>query len=193
MKQLLLGLMLTALSAGSVMTSSQMGLASSLQVHKDASPYAWSENSLRVAVRFPITGNRDDAVANGRMGTSFTLTNNGRLTAVTNTRTKVKLKGFTGAVAIVLVDGNKRPIWASDTQSYGVDGCTIGRCNRNENWSATVPADIMKRVKGYSIIHQHNSTWLKRVGARGDQFLRWLGSDEGKATVGTVVAVAVML
>jgi hypothetical protein len=140
-----------------------------------------------------IMGNRDDAVANGRMNTSFTLTNNGRLTAVTNTRTGVRLKGFTGAVAIVLLDGNKRPIWASNTQSYGVDGCTIGRCNRNDNWSATVPADIMGRVKGYAIIQQHNPTWLRRLGARGDQFIGWLGSDEGKATVKTIVAIAAML
>jgi hypothetical protein len=163
------------------------------RIHEDADPHAWSDNFLCVGVKFPLTGNRDDAVANGRMGTSFTLTNGGRLTAVTNTRTGVRLAGFTGAVGIVLLDSNRQPIWASDTQSYGVDGCTIGRCNRNDNWSATVPADIMQRVRGYTIIHRHNPTWLSRVGARGDQFLRWLSSEEGQGTVGAIVAIAVML
>lgn len=99
-----------------------------VRIHEDADPHAWSDNFLCVGVKFPLTGNRDDAVANGRMGTSFTLTNGGRLTAVTNTRTGVRLAGFTGAVGIVLLNGNRQPIWASDTQSYGVDGCTIGRC-----------------------------------------------------------------
>jgi hypothetical protein len=76
---------------------------------------------------FPITGNRDDAASNGRMSTSFTLTSNGQITAVTNTLTGVRLAGFTGAVSIILLDRNRQPIWTSDTQSYGVDGCTLGR------------------------------------------------------------------
>lgn len=142
-------------------------------------------------VRFPITGDRDDAVASGRMRTSFTLTADGKLTAVTNTRTKVKLKGFTGAASIILVDANRQPIWASSVHSYGVDGCVIGRCNRNDNWSENVPSDIMGRVRGYAILQQHNPTW--RVFGRGEQFLRWLNSSEGKATISTIATIAAML
>ena len=42
------------------------------RVHEDADPHAWGDNFLCVGVSFPITGDRDDAVANGRMQTSFT-------------------------------------------------------------------------------------------------------------------------
>ncbi|MEA5551961.1 hypothetical protein VB713_13500 [Anabaena cylindrica UHCC 0172] len=159
--------------------------------------YAQAQTSLKsfnfsnkVAVAFPITGDRDDAVANGRMRTSFTLTKKGELSAVTNTRTKVKLAGFTGAASIILVDANKRPIWASGVHSYGVDGCLIGKCQRNDNWSENVPSEIMSRVRGYAILQQHNPRW--RVFDRGEQFLRWLGSNEGKATVATIASIVAM-
>ena len=141
-------------------------------------------------VAFPITGDRDDKVANGRMRTSFTLSADGRLTAVTNTRTGVQLAGFTGGTSIILLDGNKQPIWTSRVRRYGVDGCMIGTCNRNDNWSDSVPPDILSQVRGYSIFQQHDSQLLKRFEVRTEQFLRWLRSDEGKATMS---AIAIML
>ncbi len=144
-----------------------------------------------VAVRFPITGDRDDAVASGRMRTSFSLSSNGQLTAVTNTRTKVKLKGFTGSTSIILVDSGKRPIWASGVRSYGVDGCLIKRCNRNDNWSENVPPAIMSQVRGYAILQQHEPRW--RVFDKGQQFITWLGSNEGKATIAAIGAIVAMI
>lgn len=154
----------------------------------------WSfVNASISSVAFPITGERDDAVANGRMRTSFTLNSSGQLTAVTNTRTKVKLAGFTGGSSIILLNVNRQPIWASSVHRYGVDGCLIGICNRNENWSESVPPNILSQVRGYAILQQHNPKWLSLVGQRGEQFLRWLNSDEGKATVSTVVTIAAML
>ncbi len=152
------------------------------------------------SVIFPITGNRKDSVANGRMPTSFTLNSNGQLTAVTNTSTGVQLAGFTGGVSIILLDNNKQPIWASKVHKYGVDGCLngvdgclIGTCNHNDNWSDSVPANILSQVRGYAILQQHTPKWLKLAGQRGEQFLRWLNSDEGKATVSSIVAIASML
>lgn len=163
------------------------------RIHEDADPHAWGDNFLCVGVKFPITDNRDDAVANGRMSTSFTLNPSGQLTAVTNTRTGVKLAGFTGGVSIILLNENRQPIWASSAHRYGVDGCFIGRCNRNDNWSDSVPSNIMDQVRGYTILQQHEPKWLSLAGQRGEQFLRWLNSDEGKATIGTVVTIAAML
>jgi len=89
--------------------------------HNDADSYAWGDNSLRVAVRFPIMGNRDDAVANDRMGTSFTLTNNGRLTAVTNTRTMVtSLLGNSNISEIVTkLQTQQQPILVSVSPNWG--------------------------------------------------------------------------
>lgn len=161
------------------------------RVHEDADTQGWDDNFLCVgdaaSATFPITGKRNDPVGNGRMETSFTLTADGRLTAVTSTSTKVKLKGFTGATSVVLVDGNKQLIWASDVHSYGVDGCLIGRCSRNSNWSDNVPSEIMSRVRGYAILQQNDPQW--RIFDKGEQFLRWLNSDEGKATLSTVVTL----
>lgn len=165
-------------------------LSANIPVYATAQTIKSFNVPLKVAAAFPITGDRDDGVANGRMRTSFTLTANGKLSAVTNTRTKVKLAGFTGAASIVLVDASKRPIWASGVHSYGVDGCYVGKCNRNENWSENVPPEIMSRVRGYAILQQHDPKW--RAFNRGEQFLRWLGSNEGKATVATIATIVAM-
>jgi hypothetical protein len=124
------------------------------------------------------------------MRTSFTLSADGRLTAVTNTRTGVQLAGFTGGASIVLLDGNKQPIWASSVHRYGVSGCMIATCNRNDNWSDSVPLDILSQVKGYSIFQKQDSQFLELVEKRSGQFLSWLRSDEGKATIS---AIAIML
>jgi hypothetical protein len=144
-------------------------------------------------INFPITGEKDNSVANGGMRTSFTLNSDGRLTAVTNTRTKVKLAGFTGGVSIILLNADRKPIWASAVHRYGVDGCLVGTCNRNENWNDSVPPDILRQVRGYAILQQHDPKWLRLVGQRGEQFLHWLNSDEGKATISTIVTIAAML
>ncbi|MBD3558692.1 AbfB domain-containing protein, partial [Planktothrix sp. FACHB-1355] len=169
-----------------------------LYLEKDESELFRKDATFRIvnplgvnAVSFPITGNKEDRVANGRMRTSFSLNADGTLTAVTNTRTGVQLAGFTGAVSVILVDENKQPIWVSGVHSYGVDGCTIGRCNRNDNWSENVPSEIMSQVRGYAILQQHDPKW--RVFDRGTQFLSWLRSDEGKATVATIATIISML
>lgn len=161
------------------------------RVYEAADPHSWGDNFLCVGVSFPIAGDRDDAVANGRMRTSFMLNADGSLAAVTNTRTGVQLAGFTGASSIILLDENRQPIWASSVHSYGVDGCTIGRCNRNENWSENVPQSVMGRVRGYAILQQHDPSW--RIFDRANQFLGWLNSNEGRSTIGTIASIAAML
>jgi hypothetical protein len=171
---------------------------SNLYIEKDESELFRKDATFRIVnplelntVTFPITGDKENGVANGRMRTSFSLNTDGTLTAVTNTRTGVQLAGFTGAVSIILVDENRQLIWASDVHSYGVDGCLIGRCNRNDNWSENVPPEIMSRVRGYAILQQHEPKW--RLFDKGEQFLRWLNSDEGKATLTTVATIIAML
>jgi hypothetical protein len=73
----------------------------------------------------------------------------------------------------------------------GVDGCLVGRCDRNENWSESVPQSVINRVRGYAILQQHEPSW--RIFDRANQFLDWLNSDDGKATVGTIATIAAML
>lgn len=171
---------------------------SNLYIEKDESELFRKDATFRIVnplglntVTFPITGDKENGVANGRMRTSFSLNTDGTLTAVTNTRTGVQLAGFTGAVSIILVDENRQLIWASGVHSYGVDGCLIGRCNRNDNWRENVPTEIMSRVRGYAILQQHEPKW--RLFDKGEQFLGWLNSDEGKATLTTVATIIAML
>lgn len=140
-----------------------------------------------------LKGDKGDAVGNGRMNTSFTLNCDGSIRAVTRTSTKVKLAGFTGGVVIILLDGDQRPIWASSVHKYGVDGCMIGDCDRTDNWSDTVPPEILSQVEGYAVLQKHQPKWLNLIGERGGQFLGWLNSSEGRSTIGAIVAIATML
>ena len=142
---------------------------------------------------FPIKGARHDDVAGGHMQTDFSLDAGGTLDAITRTWTNVKLKGFTGSVIVVLTDIDKRPLWASSPRNYGVDGELVGDDDRHDNWSETVPSGIINQIYGYAILQQHDPKWLSLVGDRGEQFLHWLNSDEGKATIATVATIAVML
>ncbi len=142
---------------------------------------------------FPIKGSWHDDVAGGHMQTDFTLDADGKLNGVTRWWTNQKLKGFTGSITVVLTDGNKRPLWATAPKTHAVDGEWIGDDDRHENWDTTVPSGIIGQVRGYAILHQHNPKWLSLVADKGEQFLRWLNSDEGKATIATIATIAVML
>lgn len=138
---------------------------------------------------FPIKGSRHDDVANGHMQTDFTLDAGGNLNAVTRWWTNVKLKGFTGSVTVVLTDSNRRALWASNPQTHGVDGEWVGDDDRHENWSASVPSNIINEVRGYAILQQHEPKWRFD---KAEQFLSWLGSDEGKQTISTIVVIVAM-
>ncbi|WP_051352964.1 hypothetical protein [Picosynechococcus sp. NKBG15041c] len=121
------------------------------------------------------------------MQTDFTLDAGGNLSAVTRWWTNVKLTGFTGSVTMVLTDENGIALWAANPQTHGVDGEWVGNDDRHENWSATVPSTIIDQVRGYAILHQHDPHW--RIFDKGEKFLDWLRSDEGKETVGAIVAI----
>jgi hypothetical protein len=136
---------------------------------------------------FPIKGSRHDDVAGGHMQTDFTLDAAGTLSAVTRWWTNVKLTGFTGSVTVVLTDGDGRALWAANPQTHGVDGEWVGDDDRHENWSATVPSSVLDQVHGYAILQQHDPRW--RIFDKGEKFLDWLRSDEGKETIGAIVAI----
>jgi len=73
----------------------------------------------------------------------------------TRTWTDARTSGFTGGVAVGLLDANNVIIWVSAQQSYGVDGSWIGTNDRTENWSATVPQDKLKVGVKLLIVHDH--------------------------------------
>ncbi len=130
---------------------------------------------------FPVQGTqKNDVVRKGYMETSFALESDGILNAVTKTWTDVKFAGFTGGVIIALTNADGIAIWATDQQTYGVDGTAIPRkkSSRTENWQAQVPPKILSKVKGYAIIQEHTPR------PRG---LDWITSSEAQQIVKAAV------
>ncbi|HEY6968742.1 MAG TPA: hypothetical protein VJA94_06045 [Candidatus Angelobacter sp.] len=66
------------------------------------------------------------------------------------------LRGFRGSVAIAVLDANRNKLWVSRTQTYGVDGTLLGTHDRTENWTDTVPAQLLPQVRYYAIIQKWN-------------------------------------
>jgi hypothetical protein len=140
--------------------------------------------SAGVAVR------REDNVANGTMATwAETNRNNNTLRMHTNTLTRVRLAGFTGSVSVLLLNANKRAIYATSPRTFGVDGCVIGRCKRDDVWTENLPASVIRNTKFISILHQHSPRW--RLLDHGQKFITWLNTPEGKGTLAIIIAVAV--
>lgn len=126
---------------------------------------------------FPITASRQDQFPNtgGSMNTQINITKNsdgsGHLNAVTHTWEVTMLRGYRGSVAVAVLDGNQNALWVSGTQSYGVDGTAIGTHDRTDNWTDTIPAQILPNVRYVAIIQKDNSNnlfsdignWLKGI------------------------------
>ena len=108
---------------------------------------------------FPLTAhNRNDKIdddSDQHMESNATLNSAGSLQVTTRTWTDARTSGFTGGVAVGLLDANNVIIWVSAQQSYGVDGSWIGTNDRTENWSATVPQDKLKVGVKLLIVHDH--------------------------------------
>lgn len=130
---------------------------------------------------FPISGEQKDRLSKGmHMETSFTLDASGKLHARTKTKSTSETIGFTGGVIIVLTDENKNELWFSKIHKYGVNGKWVpgGPDKRTESWEENVPKDILTRVRGYAIIHQHTPT--SRVFKGVKEFLK---SEEGQKAI----------
>jgi hypothetical protein len=124
---------------------------------------------------FPIAASRDDNFpgSGGFMHTDVTVSESGALNAVTHIWEVTELRGFVGAVAVVLTDTNKTPLWVSPTQKYGVEGRMTGTSDRTENWTANVPAALLQQARGVAIVQR----WDPRNVF--DDIQAWLGGTAG--------------
>jgi hypothetical protein len=127
---------------------------------------------------FPIQGSQDDHFPNsgGFMHTDVTIIKNAdgsaHLNAVTHIWEVTELRGFRGAVAVAVLDANQRPLWVSQTQKYGVDGRALGTADRRENWSDTMPSQLVPQARYLAIIQKWNpknafddiNNWLQGIG-----------------------------
>jgi hypothetical protein len=107
---------------------------------------------------FPLRGSQFTELGDHRrMETSITISNNGRIDGVTRIWTAKKWSGFTGAVAVVVTDSAGNILYVTEPHSYGVDckRCP-GPSDRTQQWTDSVPSNILNQVKGYAIVHSTN-------------------------------------
>jgi hypothetical protein len=100
-----------------------------------------------------------DLQAGHFMTTGANLLSDGRLTAVTRTRTVTWFGGFTGGVQVVMGDVNGVAIGNTSMHSFGVDGTWIGTSDRTENWSEYIDPAIANRTASLTITH----AWTPKV------------------------------
>jgi len=128
-------------------------------------------------IRFPINASQEDPINGiGYMHTEVSIASSGQLTAATHTWSAKDMEGFHGSVAAVLLDENRTLLWVSQTQSYGVDGKHVpfgGPSDRTDNWSDTVPAQILRQARYLAIKQRWNpkpvglndiGNWLQGLG-----------------------------
>ncbi len=114
------------------------------------------EGGKVIVPQFPITVSRFDSFSGcgGHMNSTATIYATGLLNVVTRTWEDTELRGFAGAVAVSVLDQNQNSLWVSATQKYGVDGTWVGTSDRTDNWSDSVPAEILPNVRFVAIIQQ---------------------------------------
>jgi hypothetical protein len=107
-----------------------------------------------------LTANVDTFLGAGHyMTTGVTMTREGYVDAYTRTRTITMLGGFTGGVMVVMADVNGMTIGSTSMHSFGVDGTSIGRSDRNERWQETIDPGIASRTASLTVIH----AWTPKV------------------------------
>jgi hypothetical protein len=129
-------------------------------------------------IQFPVKARQLDPINGvGYMQTDVTILSSGQLTAATHTWSAKDLQGFHGAVAVAVLDQSQKLIWISNTQNYGVDGKHVpfgGPSDRNDNWSDTVPAQVLTHMHYVAIKQRWNPRpatpddighWLQGIGS----------------------------
>ena len=109
-----------------------------------------------------ITAEQSNNIEGGTMQTKVCLSSSGQLTGITRTFTKVKLKGFTGSVRVVLFTDDGRSHVSQDHR-YGVSGELVGRSDRTETWVEQVPVEFASRVRECAIIQSHEPRDLHKA------------------------------
>jgi len=102
----------------------------------------------------PVVTKNDGVCGGANMTSHVELHPDGRVIGNTYTRTKVKLRGYTGGVGVVLLDAARSPLWSGSWHRYGVDGCYIGTCKRHDDWMEHAPAHLVKRTRYISVVQK---------------------------------------
>jgi pimeloyl-ACP methyl ester carboxylesterase len=112
-----------------------------------------------------ISADQEDSIHTGKMHSHVSILGNGHLDATTRSWAD-NISGFTGSVAVVVLDQSQRLLWVSGTQVCGVSGFSHRTCD----WSDTVPADKLSQVRYVAIKHKYTpkredlGAWLQGLG-----------------------------
>ncbi|MCU7827298.1 hypothetical protein [Kitasatospora sp. DSM 101779] len=103
-----------------------------------------------------------------RLSTTATLDRStGQLTAVTNVRSLLALRGFTASFFAVGYDACGNAVAESQPVYAGVNGTWLGNSNRNMPWQANWDSRITTNITRIEIVHQ----WSPAAGL--DIYRRW--------------------
>lgn len=123
-----------------------------------------------------ISADQEDSIHTGKMHTHVNISGNGHLDATTRSWAD-NISGFTGSVAVVVLDQSQRLLWVSGTQVCGVSGFSHRTCD----WSDTVPADKLSQIRYIAIKHKYTPK-REDLGA----WLQGLGNDISRELAGLV-------
>jgi len=111
------------------------------------------------AVKFPINAAQTDSINGvGFMHTDVQIFATGLFMATTHTWSTNEFQGFHGSVAVALLDQNRKLLWTSHTETYGVDGKAVplGHKDRIDPWTDTIPAQVLAASQYLAIKQQWN-------------------------------------
>ena len=123
-----------------------------------------------------ISADQEDSIHTGKMHTHVNISGDGHLDATTRSWAD-NISGFTGSVAVVVLDQSQRLLWVSGTQVCGVSGFSHRTCD----WSDTVPADKLSQIRYIAIKHKYTPK-REDLGA----WLQGLGNDISRELAGLV-------
>jgi hypothetical protein len=124
-----------------------------------ASANAASPFLVAPPAQFPINSAQTDSINGlGFMHTDLQIFATGLMTATTHTWSTNEVQGFHGAVAVALLDQNRKLLWTSHTETFGVDGKLVpfGHNNRVDPWRDTVPANVLAAAQYLAIKQKWN-------------------------------------
>jgi len=129
----------------------------------------------------PIIKSQTDSINGlGYMHTDITILPAGQLIATTHTWSTNEAQGFHGSVAVAILDQNRTLLWASHTETFGVDGKLVpfGHADRADPWNDRVPPQVLAAARYVAIKQQ----WNPKPGTPEDiaKYFQALGNDIGR-------------
>jgi hypothetical protein len=129
----------------------------------------------------PINKSQTDQINGlGYMHTDVNILPSGQVMATTHTWSTNEVEGFHGSVAVAVLDQNRRLLWTSHTETFGVDSKIVpfGHADRVDPWNDRCPPQLLAAAR-YIAIRQK---WNPKPGSAEDiaKSLQAMGDNVGR-------------